>query len=40
MSERKTLRELKQGQKKSWYRRLLERIAKTNQQSGGQLCPS
>jgi len=40
MSERKTLRELKQGQKKGWFKKFLERVAKANQQNGGQLCPS
>jgi hypothetical protein len=30
----------KQSQKKNWFMRFLERLAKANQQSGGQLCAS
>jgi hypothetical protein len=29
-----------QEKKKGWFRRLLERIAKANEESGGQLCAS
>jgi len=27
-------------ERKGWFRRLLERIAKANEESGGQLCAS
>jgi hypothetical protein len=30
----------KQEKRKGWFKRLLERIAKANEQSGGQLCAS
>ena len=32
--------EPKQEKKKGWFGRLLERIAKANEESGGQLCAS
>ena len=38
MAKDKRSRELKQGQKKSWFKRFLERVAKASQQSGGQPC--
>jgi hypothetical protein len=28
----------KEHRKKGWFKRLLERIAKANQESGGQIC--
>jgi hypothetical protein len=30
----------KPNEKKNWFARLLKRIAKANQESGGQLCSS
>jgi hypothetical protein len=30
--------ELNQGQKKSWFKKFLERLAKANEKSGGQVC--
>jgi hypothetical protein len=30
----------KPGERKNWFKRLLERIAKANQESGGQVCSS
>jgi len=28
----------KPGERKNWFKRLLERIAKANQEGGGQVC--
>jgi hypothetical protein len=40
MAKSKTPMKKKQSQKKSWFKKFLERVAKVNQQSGGQLCAS
>jgi hypothetical protein len=40
MAKSKTSMKSKRSQKKSWFKRFLERVAKANQQSGGQLCAS
>ena len=40
MAKSKTSMKSKQNQKKSWFKRFLERVAKANQKSGGQLCAS
>jgi len=40
MVKNETLRRSKQSQKKSWFKKFLERVAKANQETGGQLCAS
>jgi hypothetical protein len=38
MAKSKTSTKSIQSKKKGWFKRFLERVAKANQQSGGQLC--
>lgn len=38
MAKSKTSKKLGQRQKKSRFKRFLERVARANQQSGGQVC--
>jgi len=38
MAKNKTSTKSKQSKKKGWFKKFLERVAKANQQSGGQLC--
>jgi hypothetical protein len=38
MAKDKRSTELNQGQKKNWFKRFLERVAKANEKSGGQVC--
>jgi hypothetical protein len=40
MARNKTSKKSKESQKRGWFKRFLERVAKANQQSGGQLCAS
>jgi hypothetical protein len=38
MAKDKSSKKPKQGQKKGWFKKFLERVAKANEKSGGQVC--
>jgi hypothetical protein len=40
MAKSEDERKPQKGQKKHWFKRLLDRVAKANEQSGGQSCTS